>query len=50
MRKMENESHFLHKLILKKKKLERNEVEPFGIFITRIKLFGLNEKVIKEAR
>ena len=31
-------------------KPERNQVEPFVIFITRIKLFGLNERVIEKAR
>ena len=33
-----------------KKKLERNQVEPSGIFFTRIEQFGLNERVNEEAR
>ena len=49
MKKIENESHWLHYLHLRNK-LERNQGEPFLIFITRIKLFGLNERVIEEAR
>ena len=33
-----------------KTELERNQVVPFEICITRIELFGLNERVIEEAR
>ena len=33
-----------------KKKLEWNQIEPSVIFITKIELFGLNERVIEEAR
>ena len=34
----------------KKSKLDKNQVEPFVTFITRIELIRWNEKVIEEAR
>ena len=46
MRGTGNESHLLHSFTLKK----QNQVEPCVIFITKIELFGLNEKSIEEAR
>ena len=30
--------------------MKKTQVEPFVIFITKIELFGLNERVIEEAR
>ena len=47
-RKMKNKRHYnnLHW----KKKLERNQVESFVIFITKIELFRYNERIIEVAR
>ena len=50
LRKMENESHLLNQFYAKTKKNEGNQVEPFVIFITKIELFRLNERVIEEGR
>ena len=33
-----------------KTKLERNQVEPFVIFITKVELFGWHKRVVEEAR
>ena len=43
-------SCYIIQIIKIKKKIERNQVEPFVIFITRVELFGLNERGIEEAR
>ena len=50
MRGLVKTSHLLHSFTLKKKKLERRQVEPFVKYITRVELFGLNERVIEEAK
>ena len=39
-----------HPLIFMGEKLLQNQVKPFVIFITGIEPFGLNERVIEEAR
>ena len=43
-------SNFITLINTEKAKLERNQVDPFVIFITRIELFRLSERVIEEAR
>ena len=50
MRKMKNESNFFTIIYTGEEKTKKTPGEPFVIFITRIELFRLNERVIKDAR